>query len=85
MIVDKFAHLFFFARIEFSFELRLIILFIDILDPSSKNFYHAPPDRLTMPSMNFLQQQPHEDDGLGPLPPKWEKAYTENGETYFIE
>lgn len=55
------------------------------LDPSSKNFYHAPPDRMTMPSMNFLQQQADEDDGLGPLPPKWEKAYTENGETYFIE
>lgn len=54
-------------------------------DPSSKNFYHAPPERLSMPSMNFLQTQPDEDDGLGPLPPKWEKAYTENGETYFIE
>lgn len=26
-----------------------------------------------------------DDDGLGPLPPKWEKAYTENGERYFIE
>ncbi|XP_031629126.1 membrane-associated guanylate kinase, WW and PDZ domain-containing protein 1 isoform X2 [Contarinia nasturtii] len=38
-----------------------------------------------MPSMNFLQQQPDDDDGLGPLPPKWEKAYTENGETYFID
>jgi hypothetical protein len=22
---------------------------------------------------------------LGPLPPKWEKAYTKNGEVYFIE
>lgn len=22
---------------------------------------------------------------LGPLPPKWEKAYTKNGEIYFIE
>lgn len=36
-------------------------------------------------TMNFLQQQTEEDDGLGPLPAKWEKAYTENGETYFIE
>lgn len=29
----------------------------------------------------------HEDpgDGLGPLPPKWETAYTERGELYFIE
>lgn len=26
-----------------------------------------------------------EEDELGPLPPKWEKAYTENGEVYFIE
>lgn len=24
-------------------------------------------------------------DSLGPLPVKWEKAYTENGEAYFIE
>ncbi|XP_058458463.1 membrane-associated guanylate kinase, WW and PDZ domain-containing protein 1 [Malaya genurostris] len=26
-----------------------------------------------------------EDDGLGPLPPKWEKAYTDSGEVYFID
>lgn len=25
------------------------------------------------------------DDGLGPLPSKWEKAYTESGEAYFID
>lgn len=24
-------------------------------------------------------------ESLGPLPPKWEKAYTESGEVYFIE
>lgn len=24
-------------------------------------------------------------DSLGPLPAKWEKAYTESGEVYFIE
>lgn len=24
-------------------------------------------------------------DSLGPLPSKWEKAYTESGEVYFIE
>lgn len=29
--------------------------------------------------------QMEEDDGLGPLPPKWEKAYTDSGEVYFIE
>ena len=26
-----------------------------------------------------------DDDGLGPLPPNWEKAYTEKGEPYFID
>lgn len=25
------------------------------------------------------------DDELGPLPPQWEKAYTEHGEPYFIK
>ncbi|XP_021709943.1 membrane-associated guanylate kinase, WW and PDZ domain-containing protein 1 isoform X2 [Aedes aegypti] len=29
--------------------------------------------------------QTEEDDGLGPLPPKWEKAYTDSGEVYFID
>lgn len=24
-------------------------------------------------------------ESLGPLPPNWEKAYTERGEVYFIE
>ena len=26
-----------------------------------------------------------DDDGLGPLPPHWEKAYTDKGEPYFID
>ena len=26
-----------------------------------------------------------DDDGLGPLPPNWEKAFTEKGEPYFID
>uniref|UniRef100_A0A182YIV2 Uncharacterized protein n=1 Tax=Anopheles stephensi TaxID=30069 RepID=A0A182YIV2_ANOST len=26
-----------------------------------------------------------DEDGLGPLPPKWEKAYTDSGEVYFID
>ena len=26
-----------------------------------------------------------EEDGLGPLPPNWEKAYTDKGEQYFID
>jgi len=28
---------------------------------------------------------PATEDQLGPLPPNWEKAYTETGEVYFIE
>ncbi|XP_017051623.1 membrane-associated guanylate kinase, WW and PDZ domain-containing protein 1 [Drosophila ficusphila] len=34
-----------------------------------------------------VQLQNHDDpgDGLGPLPPKWETAYTERGELYFID
>lgn len=27
----------------------------------------------------------NDTDSLGSLPPKWEKAYTESGEVYFIE
>lgn len=26
-----------------------------------------------------------DEDGLGPLPYKWEKSFTEGGESYFIE
>jgi atrophin-1 interacting protein 3 (BAI1-associated protein 1) len=26
-----------------------------------------------------------DDEALGPLPPNWEKSYTENGEIYFID
>ena len=26
-----------------------------------------------------------DDDGLGPLPPNWEKALTDKGEPYFID
>lgn len=35
---------------------------------------------------NYSCNAPGDDaDSLGPLPPKWEKAYTESGEIYFIE
>lgn len=35
---------------------------------------------------NYPQNNTDNDvDDLGPLPPKWEKAVTENGEVYFIE
>lgn len=33
---------------------------------------------------NFSQTN-DDTDSLGPLPPKWEKAYTESGEVYFID
>ena len=26
-----------------------------------------------------------DDDGLGPLPPNWEKSFTDKGEPYFID
>lgn len=35
-------------------------------------------------SSNHIEQD-DPGDGLGPLPPKWETAYTERGELYFIE
>lgn len=34
---------------------------------------------------NFNGNSNDNSDSLGPLPPKWEKAYTESGEVYFIE
>lgn len=34
---------------------------------------------------NYNHNGAEDSDSLGPLPPKWEKAYTESGEVYFIE
>lgn len=35
---------------------------------------------------NYNHENDNDDtESLGPLPPKWEKAYTESGEVYFIE
>ncbi|CAH1103300.1 unnamed protein product [Psylliodes chrysocephalus] len=34
---------------------------------------------------NFNGNSNDNSDSLGPLPPKWEKAYTESGEVYFID
>lgn len=49
------------------------------------NFYHAPPaDRRTQGGI-LPTLATDVNDSLGPLPQKWEKAYTENGESYFIE
>ncbi|KAG8233311.1 hypothetical protein J437_LFUL013781, partial [Ladona fulva] len=47
---------------------------------------HSPPTSGSPP--NYLHsgecpESPHAD--LGPLPPNWEKAYTERGEVYFID
>lgn len=43
----------------------------------------TPPSYYYDSSLKYSDQL--EEDELGPLPPKWEKAYTENGEVYFIE
>ncbi|KAK9758938.1 PDZ domain [Popillia japonica] len=34
---------------------------------------------------NYNHNGAEDSDSLGPLPPKWEKAYTESGEVYFID
>lgn len=51
------------------------------------DFYRAPPSTQALASSErpIINDQDEDDDGLGPLPTNWEKAYTENGETYFIE
>lgn len=64
--------------------------FAFIENPVQTNFYHSPPDRRDMPPshmMHYRNNGPDDDENecLGPLPQKWEKAYTENGESYFIE
>lgn len=49
---------------------------------------HQQPPPVNGGNGGFYEQkndQQEEDDGLGPLPPKWEKAYTDSGEVYFIE
>lgn len=52
------------------------------------DFYRAPPTHAPMSASErqaAAADQDDDDDKLGPLPSNWEKAYTENGETYFIE
>uniref|UniRef100_A0A182REL6 Membrane-associated guanylate kinase, WW and PDZ domain-containing protein n=1 Tax=Anopheles funestus TaxID=62324 RepID=A0A182REL6_ANOFN len=46
-------------------------------DSETGSFY----DQKTDLSSHHLE----DEDGLGPLPPKWEKAYTDSGEVYFID
>ena len=53
----------------------------DLNLPPENDFYNNNEQK-----QHLQAQQIHgSDDGLGPLPPKWEKAYTDNGEAYFIE
>lgn len=49
---------------------------------SSRNFLPNPPHKINRKNGHQFN---NEDDELGPLPLNWEKAYTENGETYFID
>lgn len=47
--------------------------------PESTNYF-------TEDKENYNHDNDNDDtESLGPLPPKWEKAYTESGEVYFIE
>ncbi|XP_055372622.1 membrane-associated guanylate kinase, WW and PDZ domain-containing protein 1 isoform X2 [Condylostylus longicornis] len=54
----------------------------DRKDINSRYFNDLPP--VGAPRFSTANN-PDDDDGLGPLPPKWEKAYTESGELYFID
>ncbi|KAJ1526097.1 hypothetical protein ONE63_009262 [Megalurothrips usitatus] len=47
----------------------------------SGSFPHAPPSYSDGPS----QGNRTSGDDIGPLPPNWEKAFTERGEVYFID
>lgn len=49
------------------------------VNAESSSYYEGDKD-------HFNRNNDNEDtDSLGPLPTKWEKAYTESGEVYFIE
>lgn len=47
------------------------------ISTSSAHYYEQDKVNYSLPSID--------NEELGPLPPKWEKAVTENGEVYFIE
>lgn len=47
--------------------------------PDNTNYYEQEKD-----SFNHANES-NDNDSLGPLPPKWEKAFTESGEVYFID
>ena len=46
---------------------------------------HVSQTKITDELSNSLKKTSICDDDLGPLPENWEKAYTEDGEPYFIE
>ncbi|CAG9828732.1 unnamed protein product [Diabrotica balteata] len=51
----------------------------DTVHPGDTNYFEEEVN-------NFNQTNNNDNtDSLGPLPPKWEKAYTESGEVYFID
>nr|CAI5831497.1 unnamed protein product [Callosobruchus analis] len=47
--------------------------------PDNTNYFEEEKDSFSHSNNN------DNEDSLGPLPPKWEKAYTESGEVYFID
>lgn len=59
---------------------RIILCFTD--DFAGDSHKKSPPSYYYDSNLKYGDL---EDDELGPLPPKWEKAYTESGEVYFIE
>jgi atrophin-1 interacting protein 3 (BAI1-associated protein 1) len=50
----------------------------------TKSNHVAPPDSNTHRA-HFTGEGGQEGEDLGPLPPNWEKAYTDKGEPYFID
>lgn len=59
-------------------ELFIIVLYI------IEEYLNGPSDK-NIPYNHSRDSTLSDTLDLGPLPPKWEKAYTKNGEVYFIE
>jgi WW domain len=66
---------------QLSSNFGFIVSFNAVTDvgESSRNYHQ------TIQMINRKHGFHNDDDDLGPLPANWEKAYTENGETYFID
>lgn len=67
--------------IDFNMLFRNFFLFTG---KSPNSYFSDLPERGSTSGTRIVNDE-EDDDGLGPLPPKWEKAYTESGEVYFIE